>query len=63
MIENLIVIKQLPQIEEHLKDLSSEIDVKVKNAKKLVCTEESVKSFRGTKKNSKRTNFSTIYAI
>ena len=43
MIENLIVIKQLPQIEEHLKDLSSEIDVKVENAKKLVCTEETVK--------------------
>lgn len=43
MIDNLIVIKQLPQIEEHLKDLSSEIDVKVENAKKLVCTEETVK--------------------
>ncbi len=46
MIENLIVIKQLPQIEEHLKDLSSEIDVKVNNAKKLVCTEESVKTVK-----------------
>lgn len=46
MIENLIVIKQLPQIEEHLKDLSSEIDVKVKNAKNLVCTEESVKTVK-----------------
>ena len=46
MIENLIVIKQLPQIEEHLKDLSSEIDIKVKNAKKLVCNEESVKTVK-----------------
>lgn len=46
MIENLIVIKQLPQIEEHLKDLSSEIDIKVENAKKLVCTEESVKTVK-----------------
>lgn len=46
MIENLIVIKQLPQIEEHLKDLSSEIDIKVNNAKKLVCTEESVKTVK-----------------
>lgn len=44
MTENLIVIKQLPQIEEHLKDLSTEIDVKVNNAKKLVCTEETVKT-------------------
>ena len=46
MTENLIVIKQLPQIEEHLKDLSSEIDIKVENAKKLVCTEESVKTVK-----------------
>ena len=46
MIDNLIVIKQLPQIEEHLKDLSSEIDIKVENAKKLVCTEESVKTVK-----------------
>lgn len=46
MTENLIVIKQLPQIEEHLKDLSSEIDVKVNNAKKLVCTEETVKTVK-----------------
>lgn len=46
MIENLIVIKQLPQIEEHLKDLSTEIDVKVNNAKKLVCTEETVKTVK-----------------
>ena len=46
MTENLIVIKQLPQIEEHLKDLSTEIDVKVNNAKKLVCTEETVKTVK-----------------
>ena len=43
MKEGLIVIKQLPQIEEHLKDLSTEIDKKVKDAKSLICTEESVK--------------------
>lgn len=46
MTENLIVIKQLPQIEEHLKDLSTEIDIKVNNAKKLVCTEETVKTVK-----------------
>ena len=51
MIENLIVIKQLPQIEEHLKDLSTEIDVKVNNAKKLVCTEESVKTVKQIRAN------------
>ena len=41
-MQELITIKQLPQIEEHLKELSIEIDKKVKNAKSLVCTEENV---------------------
>ena len=36
----LIVIKQLPEIEEHLKDVSIEIDEKVEKAKGLVCNEE-----------------------
>lgn len=43
MIKDLIVIKQLVQIEEHLKELSTEVDKKVENAKGLVCTEENVK--------------------
>ena len=42
-MKDLIIVKQLPQIEEHLKDLSTEIEEKVENAKSLVCTEESVK--------------------
>ena len=33
--KELIIIKQLPIIEEKLKELSKEIDEKVKNAKKL----------------------------
>lgn len=45
-MENLIVIKQLPQIEEHLKELSTEIDKKVENAKGLICTEENVKAIK-----------------
>lgn len=45
-MEGLIVIKQLPQIEEHLKELSIEIDKKVENAKGLVCTEENVKAIK-----------------
>lgn len=36
----LIVIKQLPEIEEHLKNVAVEIEKKVKAAKSLVCTEE-----------------------
>lgn len=42
-MNNLIEIKQLPIIEEQLKSVSDEIDKKVKKAKKLICTEESVK--------------------
>ena len=42
-MNNLIEIKQLPIIEEQLKSVSDEIDKKVKKAKNLICTEESVK--------------------
>ena len=45
-MKDLIIVKQLPQIEEHLKELSAEIDKKVESAKKLVCTEESVKTIK-----------------
>ena len=54
MKEGLIVIKQLPQIEEHLKDLSTEIDKKVKDAKSLICTEETVKTVKQVIKKTKR---------
>ena len=43
-MQDLIIIKQLPQIEEHLKELSIEVEQKVKNAKSLICTEENVKT-------------------
>lgn len=45
-MQELIIVKQLPQIEEHLKELSAEIDKKVENAKSLVCTDENVKSIK-----------------
>lgn len=44
--QELIIVKQLPKIEEHLKDLSTEIDEKVSSAKSLVCTEENVKTIK-----------------
>ena len=44
--KDLIVVKQLPLIEENLKQLSVEIDEKVKNAKSLICTEETVKEVK-----------------
>ena len=45
-MKDLIIVKQLPQIEEHLKELSTEIDKKVEDAKSLICTEESVKTIK-----------------
>lgn len=45
-MQDLIIVKQLPQIEEHLKELSIQIDEKVNNAKSLVCTEENVKAIK-----------------
>lgn len=44
--QELIVVKQLPIIEEQLKQLSEEIDKKVANAKSLVCAEETVKEVK-----------------
>ena len=45
-MQELIIVKQLPQIEEHLKELSAEIDKKVEKAKGLVCTDENVKAIK-----------------
>lgn len=45
-MDDLIIVKQLPIIEERLKELSSEIDQKVNDAVSLVCTEETVKSVK-----------------
>jgi len=42
----LIIIKQLPVIEEHLKKLSLEIDKKVANATSLIVNEETVKDVK-----------------
>ena len=46
MSNELIIVKQLPMIEEHLKERSEQIEEKVKNAKSLVCTEENVKTIK-----------------
>lgn len=44
--QELMVVKQLPIIEERFKQLSEEVDKKVKNAEALVCTEENVKAVK-----------------
>ena len=38
--QDLIIVKQLPIIEERLKQLSKEIEEKVEKANGLICTEE-----------------------
>ena len=45
-MEELIIVKQLPIIEENLKKLSEEIDLKVNNATNLICSEETVKEVK-----------------
>lgn len=45
-MSELIIVKQLPIIEEQLKTISDEIDVKITYAKSLVCTEETVKEIK-----------------
>lgn len=45
-MKNLIIVKQLPVIEENLKQLSVEITEKVDRAIALVCNEENVKAVK-----------------
>lgn len=49
--KGLIVVKQLPIIEEQLRKVSDEIDIKVKNAVALVCNEETVKAVKDIRAN------------
>lgn len=49
--KGLIVVKQLPIIEEQLKKASDEIDIKVQNAVALVCNEETVKVVKDIRAN------------
>lgn len=46
MEQQLIVVKQLPEIEEHLKLIQQEIKEKVDAALAMVCTEETVKEIK-----------------
>lgn len=49
MNEELILVRQLPIIEEHLLNLAGKIDQQVDAALSLVCTEETVKSVKKTR--------------
>ena len=45
-MKELIVVKQLPIIEQQLKTISEDIDKKVESAASMVCTEETVKTIK-----------------
>lgn len=48
-MENLIVVRQLPIIEERLRELKAEIDGIVSETVSLACTEETIKSVKDTR--------------
>lgn len=50
-MNELIIVKQLPIIEENLKKLSQEIDEKVNTAINLVCTQDTVKDVKDLRAN------------
>jgi len=45
-IKDLVIVKQIPVIEEHLRKLSTEIDEKLSIVDGLICTEDSVKDIK-----------------
>ena len=52
--KELIVIKQLPVIEERLRELSTEIDEKINVALALECTEDSYKDVKKARAELKK---------
>lgn len=50
-MKDLIIVKQLPIIEENLKKLSKEIDEKVANAVNLICTQDTIKDVKELRAN------------
>ncbi len=53
--QELITVKQLPVIEEHLKTLSEEIDTKVNSALALPCTEDNIKTVKSARADLNKT--------
>ena len=49
MNDEIIVIKQLPQIEEHLQLIKEEVTAKVNDALSLVCNEDTLKSVKAAR--------------
>lgn len=42
MDSELVIVRQLPEIEEHLRDFKAVVDLRVKEARQMVCTEETL---------------------
>lgn len=51
MKNEIIVVKQLPEIEEHLQAIKEEVNAKVQTALSLVCTEDTVKAVKKVRTN------------
>lgn len=51
MKNEIIVVKQLPEIEEHLQAIKEEANAKVQTALSLVCTEDTVKEVKKVRTN------------
>lgn len=46
MTEELVIVRQLPEIEEHLRDFKENVDRRVSEAMQMVCTEETLSSVK-----------------
>ena len=46
MTEELVIVRQLPEIEEHLRDFKANVDRRVNEAMQMVCTEETLSSVK-----------------
>lgn len=46
MTEELVIVRQLPEIEEHLREFKANVDLRVNEAMQMVCTEETLSSVK-----------------
>ena len=46
MTEELVIVRQLPEIEEHLRAFKEDVELRVRTVKKMVCTEETLSSVK-----------------
>ena len=49
MTEELVIVRQLPEIEEHLKAFKADVDQKVSTAMQMVCTEDTLAAVKSAR--------------